>query len=52
VPKNVNDIIKRLRLAQRKAIEARAAELVTEEITLQQLRGAHKLSSKKKRRDT
>ena len=40
--KNVNDIIKKLTAAQRKKVEARAAELIAEEMTLQELRRARK----------
>jgi transcriptional regulator with XRE-family HTH domain len=39
---NVNDKIKKLSPAQRKKVEARAAELIAEEMTLQQLRKARK----------
>ena len=42
--KNVDDIIKKLSPAQRKKVEARAAELIAEEMTLQQLRHARKLT--------
>ena len=41
---NVNDKIKKLSLAQRKKVEARAAELVAEEMTLRELRKARKLT--------
>ena len=41
---NVNDKIKRLSPAQRKKVEARATELVAEEMTLQELRKARKLT--------
>src|SRR6202051_1893710 len=41
---NVNDKIKKLRPAQRGKVEARAAELVAEEMTLQELRRARKLT--------
>src|ERR1035438_5749690 len=41
---NVDDIIKKLRPAQRKKIEARAAQLVAEEMTLRELRHARKLT--------
>jgi DNA-binding XRE family transcriptional regulator len=41
---NVNDKIKRLRPAQRRKVEARAAELVAEEMTLGELRRARKLT--------
>ena len=42
--RNVNDIIRRLSSAQRKKVEARAAELIAEEMTLQELRRARKLT--------
>jgi transcriptional regulator with XRE-family HTH domain len=42
--RNVNDIIKNLPAAQRKKVEARAAHLIAEEMTLQELRRARKLS--------
>lgn len=42
--RNVNDIIERLSAAQRKKVEARAAELIAEEMTLQELRRARKLT--------
>lgn len=41
---NVNDKIRKLRPAQRKKVEARAAELIAEEMTLRQLRKARKLT--------
>jgi DNA-binding XRE family transcriptional regulator len=41
---NVNDKIKKLSPARRKKVEARAAELIAEEMTLQQLRKARKLT--------
>jgi DNA-binding XRE family transcriptional regulator len=41
---NVNDKIRKLRPAQRKKVEARAAELMTEEMTLRELRRARKLT--------
>ena len=41
---NVNDKIKKLSPAQRKKVEARAAELVAEEMTLRELRKARKLT--------
>jgi transcriptional regulator with XRE-family HTH domain len=40
----VNDIIKKLSPAQRKKVEARAAQLVGEEMTLRELRRARKLT--------
>jgi len=42
--RNVNDIIRTLSPAQRKKLEARAAELIAEEMTLQELRRARKLT--------
>lgn len=44
MPKNVDDIINKLSPAQRKKVEARTAELIAEEMTLQQLRRARKLT--------
>lgn len=44
---NVNDIIKSSSLAQRKKIEARAAWLIAEEMTLRELRQALKLTQVK-----
>ncbi len=41
---NVDDKIKRLRPLQRKKVEARAAELMAEEMTLRELRHARKLT--------
>ena len=41
---NVNDIIKQLSPAQRKKVEARAAQLIAEEMTLRELRRARKLT--------
>ncbi len=41
---NVNDKIKKLSPAQRKRVEARATELVAEEMTLRELRLARKLT--------
>ena len=40
---NVNDKIKRLKLAQRRKVKARATELVTQEMTLRKLRRARRL---------
>jgi transcriptional regulator with XRE-family HTH domain len=45
--RNINDIIKKLSPAQRKRIEARAAQLIAEEMTLRQLRHARKLTQQK-----
>jgi DNA-binding XRE family transcriptional regulator len=42
--RNVNDIIRTLSPAQRKKVDARAAELIAEEMTLQELRRARKLT--------
>jgi DNA-binding XRE family transcriptional regulator len=42
MPTNVNDIIKKLPAARRKKIEARAAVLIAEEMTLRELRKARK----------
>src|SRR5215470_738494 len=42
--RNVNDIIRTLNPARRKRVEARAAELIAEEMTLQELRRARKLT--------
>jgi len=44
MPVNVNEIITKLSAAQRKTVEARAAELIAEEMTLRQLRRARKLT--------
>ncbi|MEO7142532.1 MAG: XRE family transcriptional regulator [Bryobacteraceae bacterium] len=44
MPTNVNDIIKKLSPAQRKKVEARAAQLIAEEMTLRELRQARKLT--------
>lgn len=44
MPVNVNDIIAKLSSAQRKRVEARAAELIAKEMTLRQLRKARKLT--------
>src|SRR5579871_2999550 len=41
---NVSDRIKRLSSTQRKKVEARAAELIAEEMTLRELRKARKLT--------
>jgi DNA-binding XRE family transcriptional regulator len=42
--RNVNDIIRTLSPTQRKKVEARAAELIAEEMTLQELRRARRLT--------
>ena len=47
MPTNVDDIIKKLSPAQRKKVEARAAELIAEEMTLRELRHARKLTQVK-----
>ncbi|MEP6714170.1 MAG: XRE family transcriptional regulator [Terriglobia bacterium] len=44
MPTNVNDIIKKLAPAQRRKVEARAAQLMGEEMTLRELRQARKLT--------
>jgi transcriptional regulator with XRE-family HTH domain len=41
---NVDDIIRKLSPAQRKKVEARATELIAEEMTLRELRRARKLT--------
>src|SRR5437660_12622479 len=47
MPRNVNDIISKLSPAQRKRVETRATQLIAEEMTLQQLRQACKLTQQK-----
>lgn len=44
---NVNEIIWKLSPAQRRKVEARAAELLAEEMTLRELRQARKLTQVK-----
>jgi DNA-binding XRE family transcriptional regulator len=44
MPTNVNDKIRKLNPAQRKKVEARAAQLIAEEMTLRELRHARKLT--------
>jgi len=44
MPTNVDDIIRKLSPAQRRKIEARAAQLIAEEMTLRELRHARKLT--------
>jgi len=44
MPTNVNDKIRNLNPAQRKRVEARAAQLIEEEMTLRELRKARKLT--------
>jgi transcriptional regulator with XRE-family HTH domain len=45
--RNVNDIINELSPGRRKKVEARAAQLIAEEMTLQQLRHARHLTQQK-----
>jgi hypothetical protein len=47
MPRNVNDIIRSLPARQRKKVEARAAQLIAEEMTLRQLRQACQLTQQK-----
>jgi DNA-binding XRE family transcriptional regulator len=47
MPRNVNDIIRKLSSAQRKKVEKRAAALIAEEFSLRELRRAHKLTQVK-----
>lgn len=47
MPRNVDDIINELSPARRKKVEARAAQLIAEEMTLRQLRHARKLTQQK-----
>src|SRR6266581_4284231 len=47
MPTNVDDIIRKLSPARRKKVEARAAELIAEEMTLRELRHARKLTQVK-----
>jgi transcriptional regulator with XRE-family HTH domain len=44
MPTNVDDIIRKLSPTQRKKVEARAAQLIAEEMTLRELRQARKLT--------
>src|SRR5216684_6733877 len=44
MPMNVDDIIRKLSPTQRKKVEARAAQLIAEEMTLRELRHARKLT--------
>ena len=44
MPTNVDELIGKLRPAQRRKVEARAAWLVAEEMTLRELRHARKLT--------
>jgi DNA-binding XRE family transcriptional regulator len=45
--RNINDVIKSLPAAERRAIEKRAAELIAEEMTLQELRRAREMTQVK-----
>jgi hypothetical protein len=45
MPTNVDTIIRKLSPAQRKKVEARAAQLIAEEMTVRELRHARKLTS-------
>src|SRR5437016_13340308 len=47
MPTNVDGIVRKLSPAQRKKVEARAAELIAEEMTLRELRHARKLTQVK-----
>src|SRR5258707_11376008 len=44
MPTNIDEIIRKLSPAQRKKVEARAAQLIAEEMTLRELRHARKLT--------
>src|ERR1700677_3246223 len=44
MPTNVDDIIRKLSPARRKKVEARAAQLIAEQMTLRELRHARKLT--------
>jgi DNA-binding XRE family transcriptional regulator len=44
MPTNIDDKIKKLTPSQRKKVEARAAQLIAEEMTLRELRRARKLT--------
>jgi DNA-binding XRE family transcriptional regulator len=44
MPTNVDDIIRKLSPAKRRKVEARAAQLIAEEMTLRELRHARKLT--------
>ena len=44
MPVNVNKIIRKLSLAERKKVEERAAEIIAEEMSLRDLRRARKLT--------
>ena len=45
MPRNVNDIMNKRTRAQRRKVEARAAQLIAEEMTLQELRRARKITA-------
>ena len=45
--RNVNEIIRKLNPAQRRKVETRATQLIAEEMTLRQLRKAHKLTQQR-----
>jgi hypothetical protein len=45
--KNVKEVMKRLPVSRRKKIEARAALLIAEEMTLQEMRKARELTQEK-----
>ena len=47
MPRNVNDIINKLTRARRRKVEARATQLIAEEMTLQELRRARKITQQK-----
>lgn len=47
MPRNVDDMIKKLSPAQRRKVEARASQLIAEEVTLRELRRARKLSQER-----
>ena len=47
MPRNVNDIINKLTRAQRRKGEARAAQLIAEEMKLQELRRVRKMTQQK-----
>jgi DNA-binding XRE family transcriptional regulator len=47
MPRNVNEMINKLSPSQRRKIEVRAAQLMAEEMTLQELRRARKITQQK-----
>jgi DNA-binding XRE family transcriptional regulator len=47
MPRNLDDIIDKLSPAQRRKVEKRAAALLAEELSLRELRRAHKLTQVK-----